>query len=596
VAWQACSASSIEALTGKSPSSGSSERQGCGCGSIAVGTIRPLRKGRGSRHTDGGCRPEQSAASCLLNETKRDDQQWFSWPNRVHRRDEADSPTASCGHSFRNAPSAEKDAFGALRVAIWPAPLMTTKVNWSHRCGRLIRGLALGARSIHDRRLVSAGWTGKNRRCGPKVTHLWELGHRLVNSILLIPGGSDLKNSSLAWCIPTGGSQRPCKLALAKRPNVMDLASNNLLLHLQQIISQIAPEDPTKTQEAGGRFKKFLDGLSPQQCVELRQYLESACNNFPRTWKRRLTPLLKEKLRRSIELVSLPAPLCDKPAVPVGLSASDAVPTPKLKGQLGAEAEVGVPVDLLVDLGYRLNELRDAWIFDWSHSYRNLVGEVFQRALESLEKKPDDDRPLATIEDLFNRHTIDIFTKGYKVRIKTASHPQAIRISVSGLQRFLDLPFESYSAVARSTPDSVRGLAARRVCSSMLIGILLGYGETEFGDQTGWQLLVPNSRSWVDSLAFLVPEHMHQFLLKLEHGSFRDSLSDVIAPVFEAIDRVIRNAPQNQLPLPTSGEYEPCVNRLGVILELPGVPDHLRFLEIHCFLDPGEVREDTLRF
>ena len=130
----------------------------------------------------------------------------------------------------------------------------------------------------------------------------------------------------------------------------------------------------------------------------------------------------------------------------------------------------------------------------------------------------------------------------------------------------------------------------------MLIGILLGYGETQFGDQTGWQLLEPNSRSWVDSLAFLVPEHMHQFLIKLEHGSFRDSLSDVIAPVFEAIDRVIRNAPQNQLPLPTSGEYELRVNRLGVILELPGVPDHLRFLEIHCFLNPSEVREDTLRF
>ena len=212
--------------------------------------------------------------------------------------------------------------------------------------------------------------------------------------------------------------------------------------------------------------------------------------------------------------------------------------------------------------------------------------------LESLEKKPDDDRPLATIEDLFHRHTTDIFSKGYKFKIKNASHDQAIRISVSGLQRFLDLPFESYSAVVRSTPNSTRGLAARRVCSSMLIGILLGYGETQFADQTGWQLLEPNSRSWVHSLAFLVPEHIHQFLIKLEHGSFRDSLSDVVAPVFEAIDRVIRNAPQNQLPLPTSGEYEPSVNRLGVILELPGVQDHLRFLEIHCFLNPGDVHEN----
>ena len=237
----------------------------------------------------------------------------------------------------------------------------------------------------------------------------------------------------------------------------MDLASNNLLLQLQQIISQIAPEAPTKTQEAGGRFQMFLDGLSPQQCVELRQYLESACNNFPRAWKRRLTPLLKEKLRRSIELVSLPAPSCDRPAGAAGLSASDAVPMPKLKGLLGADADVGVPVDLLEDLGYRLNELRDSWIFDWSHSYRNLVGEVFQRAFESLEKKPDDDRPLATIEDLFHRHTIDIFSKGYKFKIKTALHAQAIRISVSGLQRFLDLPFESYSAVGEARPTVCGG-------------------------------------------------------------------------------------------------------------------------------------------
>ena len=89
-------------------------------------------------------------------------------------------------------------------------PLMKTKVNWSHRCGSLIRGPALAARSIHGRRLVSAGWTGENQRCGLGVTHLWELGHRLVNSVLQIPGGSDLKNSSLAWCIPTGSSQRTC--------------------------------------------------------------------------------------------------------------------------------------------------------------------------------------------------------------------------------------------------------------------------------------------------------------------------------------------------------------------------------------------------
>lgn len=247
----------------------------------------------------------------------------------------------------------------------------------------------------------------------------------------------------------------------------------------------------------------------------------------------------------------------------------------KPEGRVNEKTQIGKSTDLLRDLSFRLNELRDHWIFDWPQ-YRDLIGEVFQRALESLEKTPESDHPLVHIEELFHLHSRDIFNKGYNHKIlKLSSHDVAVRISVSGLQRFLDLPFEFYSSVARSTPDSTRGLAARRVYSSMLIGILLGYGETRFGDQTGWQLLERNGRSWFDSLAFLMPKHIHKLLVGLEVGSFRDSLRDVVAPVFDAIDRVIGSAPKNQLPLPISGEYEPRVNRLGVILELPGISDQL---------------------
>ncbi|APW59106.1 hypothetical protein [Paludisphaera borealis] len=248
-----------------------------------------------------------------------------------------------------------------------------------------------------------------------------------------------------------------------------------------------------------------------------------------------------------------------------------------------------------MDLSYRLNELRDHWIFDWSYSYRNLIGEVFERTLSSLEMEPNDKRPLATIEREFSRHSTEVFAKGYNYKIKHSAYDQAIRISVSGLQRFLDLPFESYVAVARSSPYAARGLAARRVCSSMLIGILQGYGETRFGDQEGSQSLENNKRWWVHSLAFLMPGHVHQLLQVLGHSQFRDSMRDVVAPVLEAIDRVIRDAPQNQALLPTSGEYELRVNRLDLILELPSIQDHLRFLEIHCFLNPNEVREVDLR-
>ena len=191
---------------------------------------------------------------------------------------------------------------------------------------------------------------------------------------------------------------------------------------------------------------------------------------------------------------------------------------------------------------------------------------------------------IAKLEDAFACHAETIYKKGYDHKLLYTTQQNAVVISLNGLQRFLDLPLEFYSAKIASSSSHTVSLAARSTCSGMLAGIIQGYGHTTFGDERGWQVLPRNPRSWAHCLAFLCPEHLDQLAAQLEPGDFRNGLQQVVYPVSQAIDRLIQKAPSGSGLLPSLGQYERDAGRLEISLELQKSSKGRLYLDVHCFL------------
>ena len=191
-------------------------------------------------------------------------------------------------------------------------------------------------------------------------------------------------------------------------------------------------------------------------------------------------------------------------------------------------------------------------------------------------------------------HSHEIFEKGY-VYLTSHIHETpayAITKSINGLQRFLDLPIEFFSAAdTRLTLDGARTL--RLTCSAMVGGILTGYCQARIGVLTGSEVLAKYPRSWVHSLAFLTDGDLATLLAVLASSDLRDGIRGSVRPVVQALDDLSARG-RDYVPLAALAQMVWDSRRLEISIQPPPYATDPQLMDIQCYLDGSFVRRQDL--
>lgn len=252
--------------------------------------------------------------------------------------------------------------------------------------------------------------------------------------------------------------------------------------------------------------------------------------------------------------------------------------------------------EVAAELQVQLSELSNRHIFQWSTYYRDFLYSSFTRLLEVSMAAGRADDTAAVIRREIASHAKEIFKKGYDYvsAVPTSNPSYFLTKSVSGLQRFLDLPIEFYSTKTSAAEGVLYARVLRTLCSAFLSGIVEGYCGVQLGRQLGSQVLPRFPRSWAHYLGFLTSPDLERILRCLEPGDFLDAVAHSVNPLVRALDELALHA-TDYVPLPSLGQILWDQRRLDVALRPPPQADDLQLIEVQCFLDPAFVSLSALQ-
>lgn len=263
----------------------------------------------------------------------------------------------------------------------------------------------------------------------------------------------------------------------------------------------------------------------------------------------------------------------------------------KSSAAISLAEEVNSPKVALTRFQESLSELSSRHIFQWSTFYRETISQAFSQFVDIVSSERSEGSHTAShLRALLADHSKEIFQKGYNFVAAGDStrHEGALIKSLSGLQRFLELPIEAYTAEHSATAASDRARAIRVVASAMASGILSGYSKVSFGGSTGSQVLPRFPRSWAHYLAFLDGESLGLVCSELEEGAFLAGLANGVQPLVGALDELCRTA-TDYVPLPILGQLVWPYRRLEASLRPPPRSQSGRPIDVHVYLDSGFV-------
>ncbi len=230
-----------------------------------------------------------------------------------------------------------------------------------------------------------------------------------------------------------------------------------------------------------------------------------------------------------------------------------------------------------------LDDLSRYHIFQWATYYRSTLLDYFGLFLDDIASHSDDaSATLDVVRACLMNHAREVFTKGYNYSTRNGVDEESAYLkSLSGLQRFLDLPVEFYLAELQLGPDSNHARALRGLCSAMICGILRGYAFAKFNEDGAPSILSEYSRSWAFVIPFMTASDISEFAYAMQPGDFMNGVHDSVRPLAEAIDRLLEDDPTSA-PLPTRALYSHASRRIDVTLQLPALDSHQ--FDIQCFL------------
>jgi hypothetical protein len=264
---------------------------------------------------------------------------------------------------------------------------------------------------------------------------------------------------------------------------------------------------------------------------------------------------------------------------------------PDAQPAAGADVDLG---ELQASFSEALDDLRRHHIFQWATFYRDCLSQYFDLCFDA-DRRADDPIVVPTmLSDSVAEHAKAIFEQGYEhiTRVGDA-HEYAIRKSLNGLQRFLDLPIEFYSAKLKLSMDKASAASLRLLSSAMILGILRGYCLVRFSSESGGEALTQGARAWAHVLPFLTSTHLAQLTRMLMVGEFSDGLETAVEPLVAAIDQLGRQA-GDYVPLPVLSQYRSDARRLDVSLKPPPFASSPQLVEVQSHLDAASVGKDVL--
>lgn len=216
----------------------------------------------------------------------------------------------------------------------------------------------------------------------------------------------------------------------------------------------------------------------------------------------------------------------------------------------------------------RLNLLRDRHIFRWNLEYRETVGFIFKDLLALTGASESSHQALAAASSAFQVHSAEIFSRGfaYVTSSFTGATDVATAKSLSGLQRFLFVVIDLYSSSAVGLADKEAAIRLRAVCSAMLKGILVGYGQVSFAPALGWELLEKYPLQWAHALPFFTGKDLDDVVALAPETELFSAAGTLVRPTLLAIDRTMQTGPFAGVSIPRAGRYWTDPARLELVL------------------------------
>src|SRR4051812_16078511 len=136
------------------------------------------------------------------------------------------------------------------------------------------------------------------------------------------------------------------------------------------------------------------------------------------------------------------------------------VPPELLSPSLGDDVDLSA-IEEYLRTGYA--DLSERHIFQWSTFYRDFLGPSFLEYVSIASSLGQADDLLWVIHRETAAHANEIFKKGYQyTKVQASMHGAAVNKSLAGLQRFLELPIELYSAATSPSTVGSHAEALRR--------------------------------------------------------------------------------------------------------------------------------------
>ncbi|MFC5005403.1 hypothetical protein ACFPIJ_47175 [Dactylosporangium cerinum] len=356
-------------------------------------------------------------------------------------------------------------------------------------------------------------------------------------------------------------------------------------------IAAMAVSQPEPAEE---RITRLLDSIQQKQLKVLESSFRDAIEEFLPKRRRRLVGHLEKKL-----VAPKPAPPPGPAKLPNPATAfrriavdSSGPPVPAVRWAKRPVTQAEVD-DRMADLEEALDELSEKHIFQWQTLYRDWLSEDFDWFLDALASYVRYPQVLEKIHDALAAHSAEIFEKGRRHQISQGETGQyAIDKSLKGLQSFLDLPIEFYSARLPTAMDTKQATRLRSLTSSMLSAILTGYSQVDFGVYTGGGVLARYPRSWAHTLAFLTPDDLDALLERTEHNDFVRGLMFYLTPLVEAIESL--GDGREHMPLPALSQLRSDAGLMNIWLRPSALSPYPQLIELECYLGERYVRQPDL--
>jgi hypothetical protein len=342
--------------------------------------------------------------------------------------------------------------------------------------------------------------------------------------------------------------------------------------------------DSTSIQANEEELRRCAHAFLPKRRQALRDLLDSRLSDAATPGCEQNSPAVANGSSQAARPAapSDPEPLQPAPAA-ASLSTSPAQQAPSPKRPVSTRSANGQLMYMKDRFSADLDNLSRVHIFQWATFYRDTLSEYSDAFLEYLYSAERPNNLLNLVRSAIYHHARDIYSKGFAyVTAHSSSDPDyAITKSLTGLQRFLDLPLEFYSARLADSRENRAALRLRQLCSAMVFGIVHGYASAKL-DQAGSQVLLHNVRSWAHVMPFLTSEDLRELMTVLEQGEFTEGIQDSVLPLVQALDMFLEKDPESA-PLPALSQYVIGTRRLDVSLQMPPTANGSRLIEVQCY-------------